>query len=60
MRIPRDLELPGDEAIIRRDGSRLIVEPVARPSLLAVLATPEPLKKSFPEFEDIPPEDVAL
>jgi antitoxin VapB len=60
LRIPRDFELPGDEAIIRREGNRLIVEPVARPSLLAVLATLEPLKEDFPEIEDLPPEDVAL
>ena len=25
--IPRELELPGDEVILRRDGARLIVEP---------------------------------
>jgi antitoxin VapB len=60
LRIPRDFELPGDEAIIRKEGNRLIVEPVARPSLLAVLATLEPLKEDFPEIEDLPPKDVAL
>ena len=60
LRIPRDFELPGDEAIIRKEGNRLIVEPVARPSLLAVLATLEPLNEDFPEVEDPPPEDVAL
>ncbi len=60
LRIPRDFELPGDEAIIRKEGNRLIVEPVARPSLLAVLATLEPLNEDFPEIEDLPPEDVAL
>ena len=27
VRIPRDLELPGDEALIRREGDRLILEP---------------------------------
>ena len=60
LRIPRDFELPGDKAIIRKDGNRRIVEPVARPSLLAVLATLEPLKEDFPEIEHVPPEDVAL
>ena len=60
LRIPRDFELPGNEAIIRKEGNRLIVEPVARPSLLTVLATLEPLKEDFPEIEDLPPEDVAL
>lgn len=26
-RIPRDLELPGEEAILRKEGERLIIEP---------------------------------
>jgi len=60
LRIPRDFELPEDEAIIRKEGNRLIVEPIARPSLLAVLATLEPLNEDFPEIEDLPPEDEAL
>ena len=60
LRIPRDFELPGDEAIIRKEGNRLIVEPVARPSLLAVLAALEPLEEDFPEIEDLPPDDVEL
>jgi antitoxin VapB len=45
LRIPRDLELPGDTAILRKEGPRLIVEPVAAPSLLAVLAKLKPLDK---------------
>lgn len=60
LRIPRDFELPGDEAIISKEGDRLIVEPVARPSLLAVLATLEPLREDFPAIEDLPPADVTL
>ena len=27
IRIPKKIELPGDEAIIRKEGTRLIVEP---------------------------------
>ena len=60
LRIPRDFELPGDEAIIRKEGNRLIVEPVARPSLLVVLASLKPLNEDFPEIEDLLPEDVEL
>jgi len=37
LRIPRDMELPGNEAVIRKDGARLIVEPAAKPSLLDLL-----------------------
>ncbi len=60
LRIPRDFELPGIEAVIRKEGNRLVVEPATRPSLLAVLATLEPLTEEFPEIEDHPPEDVVL
>jgi antitoxin VapB len=48
LRIPRDLELPGHEAVLRKEGRRLVVEPVSRPSLLAVLATLKPLDDDLP------------
>lgn len=48
LRIPRDLELPGHEAVLRQEGRRLVVEPVARPSLLAILATLKPLDAGLP------------
>jgi antitoxin VapB len=51
LRIPRDLELPGHEAVLRKEGRRLVVEPVARPSLLAVLARLRPLDENFPTIE---------
>ncbi|MBI4793267.1 MAG: AbrB/MazE/SpoVT family DNA-binding domain-containing protein [Deltaproteobacteria bacterium] len=52
LRIPRDLELPGNEAVIRKEGDRLIVEAVKKPSLLALLATLPPLDEEFPDVED--------
>ena len=52
LRIPREYELPGDEAIIHKEGIKLIIEPVTKPSLLAILATLEPLDEDFPEIED--------
>ena len=58
LRIPRDLELPGDEAILRREGNRLIIEPVARPSLLTVLASLKPLGAAFPVIETLAAEPV--
>ena len=58
LRIPREFELPGNEAILRKEGDRLIVEPMRRRSLLALLATWEPIEESFPEIEDRPPEPV--
>lgn len=61
VRIPRDLELPGSEALIRKEGDRLIVEPVPRRSLLAVLSTWAPLEEEFPDIDDLEPiEDVNL
>jgi antitoxin VapB len=60
LRIPRDLELPGHEALVRKEGPRLIVEPVAAPSLLAVLSKLKPLKEEFPPVPRRPAESVEL
>jgi antitoxin VapB len=60
VRIPRDLELPGREAILRKEGRRLVVEPVARPSLLVVLARLKPLEEEFPRIERLPAEPIDL
>jgi antitoxin VapB len=54
VRIPRQFELPGQDAIIRKDGRRLIAEPASRPSLLAVLAALSTLDEEFPAIEDLP------
>jgi antitoxin VapB len=60
VRIPREFELPGEDAVIRKDGDRLILEPAPRKSLLDVLATLDDLDEDFPEIEDRPPEPVDL
>jgi antitoxin VapB len=61
LRIPRDLELPGSTAVLRKEGNRLIVEPVDRPSLLEVLSRWAPLEAEFPDVDDLEPvEDVDL
>lgn len=60
LRIPREFELPGKEAIIRKEGDRLIVEPAAQPSLLSVLATLGPLDEDFPDIDDPVPAEVDL
>jgi antitoxin VapB len=52
VRIPREFELAGDDAIMRRDGERLIIEPVPPKSLLALLATLAPLADEFPPIPD--------
>ena len=60
VRIPREFELPGVDAVMRKDGDRLIIEPAAPKSLLAWLATIEPWDEEFPEIGDPPPEPVNL
>lgn len=51
LRIPREFELAGDEAILRREGNRLIVEPVEKSGLLGLLASWEPLDVPFPDVD---------
>ena len=60
VRIPRDLELPGDEALIRREGDRLILEPAQASPLLALLASWDDLDEEFPEIADQAPETMDL
>jgi antitoxin VapB len=60
VRIPRDMELPGRVATLRKEGPRLVVEPVAGPSLLGVLATLKPLDEEFPPIPRPPAEPVEL
>lgn len=60
VRIPREFELPGEDAIMHRDGERLIIEPAPAKSLLAVLAELSPLDEDFPRIEDLPPGAVNL
>jgi antitoxin VapB len=60
VRIPRQFELPGEDAIMRKEGSRLIIEPVPPKSLLALLKTLAPLNEDFPPIRDLPPDPVDL
>jgi antitoxin VapB len=60
VRIPREFELPGEDALMRKEGNRLIIEPVPPRSLLALLATLEPLDEDFPVIRDLPIDDVEL
>ncbi len=63
LRIPRELELDADEAIVRKDGERLIVEPVKRrPDLATLLAGWKPLDEPFPDADEglLPLDDIEL
>lgn len=60
VRIPREFELPGDEAIMRKEGDRLTIEPVPPKSLIAVLATLKPLDEDFPHIPELALDPVEL
>lgn len=60
VRIPREFEFPGDEAIMRKEGHRLVIEPVPTKSLLALLAKLAPLPEDFPPILDAPPDAIEL
>ena len=50
--IPTEFELPGDEAIMHRDGDRLIIESIRKRDLLALLDTMEPFPEPFPDIDE--------
>ena len=54
VRIPKEFELPGREATIRKVGDRLILEPARRKSLLQVLEAMTPLAPGddFPDVDE--------
>jgi antitoxin VapB len=60
VRIPREFEFPGNDALMRKEGNRLIIEPAPPKSLLAVLATLEPLREDFPPIRDSRPDPIDL
>ena len=61
VRIPRDFELPGDDAVMRKVGDQLIIEtPKRKMTLSELLDTFETIDEPFPEIEDLPAEPVEL
>ncbi len=62
LRIPKEFELEGEEAIIRKEGDKLIIEPVTKGGLLQLLATLRPLDEDFPDVDEGLPalDDVQL
>lgn len=62
VRIPREFELDGDEAVLRREGDRLILEPLRRGQLLEYLATLNPLDETLPDIDEglEPLDDIRL
>jgi antitoxin VapB len=61
VRIPREFELQGTQALMRRDGESLVITPIKKSGLLAVLAQMQPMDEDFPAIEDLPlPPVIAL
>ncbi len=52
LRIPREFEFDCDEAVVRKEGDRLIVEPVRKGRLLRLLETLEPVEEPFPDVDE--------
>jgi antitoxin VapB len=55
VRIPVEFELPGNEAIVHRDGDRLVIEPVRKRGLVSLLKSMKPLNEDFPNIADPAP-----
>ena len=60
VRIPREFELQGTQATIRKEGDSLIITPIRSKRLFDMLARWEPLDEDFPEVEDTPPQVRAI
>ena len=52
IRIPREMELPGKEVLIHREGTKLIIEPIDQPpDLLELLSALTPIDDVFPDVD---------
>jgi len=62
IRIPREFELDAEEAIIRSEDDRLVIEPVKKKGLLATLDTLSDIEENFPDIDTGMPalDDVKL
>ncbi len=60
VRIPNDFRLPGEEAVMRREGNCLIIEAIPSKSLTELFAGWKPLDDDFPDISDLEPDPVDL
>jgi antitoxin VapB len=60
VRIPREFELPGSDAIMRKEGEKLVIEPALPQSLLQLLATLKPIDEDFSPIGDAVPGPVKI
>lgn len=63
VRIPREFELPGEDAVMTKEGNRIVIEPARKPTLAEMiewLRTQPPVDEPFPEIEELPHTPVDL
>lgn len=64
VRIPKEFELPGQTALIRREGHRLIIEPVrgSAATLAEAMKDWETIDEPFPDVDEglLPLDDIEL
>lgn len=66
VRIPKEFDFPGDEAIMRKEGERIVIEPVEDRAvklrtLLEQWRREGPITdEDWPEVDDPPPEPVEI
>ncbi len=60
--IPHDFALAGTEVLLRKDGDRLIIEPIPPRSLLALLTTLQDIVDEFLDTDEglLSPDDITL
>lgn len=60
--IPPEFALSGTEVLLRKEGGRLIIEPVPHGSLLSLLTTLQDITDNFPDVDEgpLPLDDITL
>ncbi|MCL1464161.1 antitoxin [Argonema galeatum] len=60
--IPQEFTLSSTEVLLRKEGNRLIIEPISSGSLLSLLATLEDIPENFPNVDEglLPLDDITL
>ncbi|HEX3673859.1 MAG TPA: hypothetical protein VHU87_06265 [Rhizomicrobium sp.] len=61
VQIPREFELPGEDAVMRKEGDKIVITPgksEQKKSVAELLASWEPLDDEFPQISDLPPDPV--
>lgn len=60
--IPPEFAVTGTEVILRKEGERLIIEPISPSSLLALLTALSDLEEDFPNVDEglLPVDDITL